>query len=64
MLDGWEVENGKDPEKKNIYLTPIEKIGYLTAISIFVFLTSFFTNEYRIRKKTIKKLQLVFDLQH
>jgi len=64
MPDKWEIENGKDPVKKNIYLKPIEKIGYFVILPTFVIFVSFLIQVYIImRIKVKKKLERVIYLQ-
>ncbi|UJG41275.1 MAG: thrombospondin type 3 repeat-containing protein [Candidatus Heimdallarchaeum aukensis] len=63
MLDGWEVENGKNPVKKNIYLSQVEKIGYFAILPIFVILVTFSIHVLIMRIKVKEKFEKVIHLQ-
>ncbi|UJG44060.1 MAG: right-handed parallel beta-helix repeat-containing protein [Candidatus Heimdallarchaeum endolithica] len=60
--DSWEIENGKDPLRKNVYLNSIV-IGYIIVFTLFIILLLLLIYKIRKRVKIRKKMKKVINLK-
>ncbi|UJG44068.1 MAG: right-handed parallel beta-helix repeat-containing protein [Candidatus Heimdallarchaeum endolithica] len=61
--DGWEIENGKNPVKKNIYLNLFEIVTYFIILPISIILLLFFVYEYKMRLKIRENFPKIINMQ-